>query len=93
MARARTAEGTRIRGAHRNGAGHPETGVRVDLASGAPFALRNFGDEGGELAAPHDLLERRAIRGRVIPLDALHTTRTTAKRIPERSGADDVFSV
>ncbi len=48
---------------------------------------------GGELAAPHDLPERRAIRGRVVTLDALYTTRTTAKRIPERSGADDVFSV
>ncbi len=67
--------------------------ARADPVSGAPFALRNFGDEGGERAATHDLLERRAIRGRVIPLDTLHTTRTTAKRIPERSGADDVFSV
>ena len=63
----------------------------VDHASGAPFALLNFGEEEGELAATHDLLERSDIRGKVITLDALHTTRKTAKLITER--ADYVFAV
>ena len=93
LARALAADGKRIRGANRNGAGHHETAALVDHASGAPFALLNFDDEGGELAAVHDLLERSDIRGRTITLDALHTTRKTAKLITERSGADYVFSV
>ncbi len=91
IARALAADGKRIRGANRNGDGHHETVARVDPASGAPFALLNFDDGGGERAALHDLLERSDIGGRVIPLDALHTTRRTAKRITER--ADDVFVV
>ncbi len=90
LARALAADGKRIRGANRNGADHHETVALVDRLSGAPFALLNFGDDGGELAATHDLLERNDIRGRVITLDALHTTRKTAKRITERSGAGDL---
>ncbi len=93
LARALAADGRRIRGASRNGADHHETAALVDHASGAPFALPNFGDDGGEPAAAHDLLERSDIRGRVITLDALHTTRKTAKPITERSGADCVFPV
>ncbi len=62
-------------------------------ASGAPFALPDFGDEGGELAATHDLLERSDIRGKAIALDALHTVRKTARLITERCGADYVFTV
>ena len=93
LARALAADGKRIRGANRNGEDHHETVALVDHASGAPFALLNFGDDGGELAATHDLLERSDIRGRIITLDALHTTRKTAKLITERAGADYVFSV
>ncbi len=91
LARALAADGKRIRGANRNGEDHHETVALVDHASGAPFALLNFGEEGGELAAAHDLLERSDIRGKVITLDALHTTRKTAKLITER--ADYVFAV
>ena len=93
LARALAADGKRIRGANRNGAGHHETVALVDHASGAPFALLNFDDKGGELAATHDLLERHDVRGRVITLDALHTTRKTAALITQRCGADYVFSV
>ena len=93
LARALAADGKRIRGANRNGEGHHETVALVDHASGAPFALLNFDDEGGEQAATHDLLERSDIRSRVITLDALHTTRKTAALITERCGADYVFSV
>ena len=91
LARALAADGKRIRGANRNGEDHHETVALVDHASGAPFALLNFGEEGGELAAAHDLLERSDIRGKVITLNALHTTRKTAKLITER--ADYVFAV
>ena len=91
IARALAADGKRIRGANRNGDGHHETVALVDHESGAPFALLNFDDEGGELAATHDLLGRCDISGRVITLDALHTTRKTAKLITER--ADYVFVV
>ncbi len=93
LARALAADGKRIRGASRNGDGHHETAALVDHATGAPFALLNFGDEGGELAATHDLLERSDVRGKVITLDALHTTRKTAKMVTGRCGADYVFSV
>ncbi len=91
LARALAADGKRIRGANRNGEDHHETVALVDHASGAPFALLNFGDKGGELAAMHDLLERSDICAKVITLDALHTTRKTAKLITER--ADYVFTV
>ncbi len=63
----------------------------VDHETGAPFSLLNFNDEGGELAAMHDLLERSDIGGKVITLDALQTTRHTAKLITQR--ADYVFVV
>ncbi len=89
-ARAPAADGRRIRGANRNGEGHHGTVALVDHATGAPFALLNFDDEGGELAATHDLLERSDISGRVITADALHTTRRTAELITER--ADHVLT-
>ncbi len=91
IARALAADGKRIRGANRNGDGHHETVALVGHESGAPFALLNFDDGGGERAATHDLLGRSDIGGRVITLDALHTTRKTAKLITER--ADYVFVV
>ena len=93
LARALAADGKRIRGANRNGGGHHETVALAGHETGAPFALLNFGDEGGETAAAQDLLERSDIRGRVITLDALHTTRKTAKLITQRCGADYVFTV
>ncbi len=83
LARALAADGKRIRGASRNGEGRHGTVALVDHASGAPFALPDFGDEGGGPAATHDLLERSDIRGKVITLDALHTTRKTAKLSPD----------
>ena len=91
VARALAADGKRIRGANRNGNGRHETVALVDHESGAPFALLNFDDDGGELAAMHDLLGRSDISGKVITLDALHTTRKTAKLVTQR--ADYVFVV
>ena len=46
-----------------------------------PFALLNVDDDGGEQAATHDLMERGDIRSKIITLDALHTTRKTARLI------------
>ena len=91
IARALAADGKRIRGANRNGDGHHETVALVDHHSGAPFALLNFDDDGGEQAATHDLLERSDISAKVVTLDALHTTRNTAKLVTQR--ADYVFVV
>ncbi len=91
FARSLAADDKRIRGANRNGEDHHETVALVDHVTGAPFALLNFGDEGGELATMHDLLERSDICGKVITLDALHTTHKTATQITER--ADSVFTV
>ena len=91
IARALAADGKRIRGANRNGTGHHETVALVDHETGAPFALLNIDDDGGEVAAAQDLLERSDISGKVITLDALHTTRKTAKLITDR--ADYIFVV
>ena len=93
LARALAGDGKRIRGANRNGSGHHETVALVDHATGAPAAMLGFTDEGGELAAMHDLLERTGIRDKVITLDALHTVRNTARLITERLGADYVMTV
>ena len=93
LARALAADGKRIRGANRNGAGRHETVALVDHATGAPVASLGFGDEGGERAALRDLLERADVRGRVITLDALHTVRDTARLITRRHGADYLMTV
>ncbi len=81
LARALAADGKRIRGANRNGAGRHETVALVDHATGAPVASLGFGDEGGGRAALRDLLERTDIRGRTLTLDAPHTVRDTATRV------------
>ncbi len=62
-------------------------------SAGAPFALPDFDDGGGELAATRDLLERSDIGGRVIALDALHAVRGTAKPVTERCGAECLLTV
>ena len=54
--------------------------------------MPDHGDDGGELAAMHDLPERSDIRGKVITPGALHTVRDTARLITERKGADYVFT-
>ena len=92
LGRALAADGKRIRGANRNGEDHYETVALVEHGAGAPFALLNFGDDGGERAATIDLLERSDIRGKVITACALHTTRKTAEVIHQRCGADYVFT-
>ena len=92
LARALAGDGKRIRGANRNGDGHHETVTLVDHTSGAPVAMLGFADQGGELAALHDLLERIDIQDKIITLDALHTVRNTARRILS-GDADYVMAV
>ncbi len=62
MAFARSADGTRIRGANRTGDSHHETVAFVDHASGAPFALLNVDDEGGA-SVTRELISRFQAKG------------------------------
>ncbi len=87
------ADGKRIRGANRNGEEHYETVTVVEHGSGIPLGSLEFRDEGGEGAAVTALLEEVSVAGMVITLDALHTTRKTARCIVEAHGADYLFTV
>ena len=58
-----------------------------------PLATLNFHDKGGEIAAVRALLEQTPVAGRVITIDALHTTRDTARTIVDTHGADYLMSV
>ncbi len=88
------ADGKRIRGANRQAGGsdHFET-LTLATHDGRPVASRCCRDEGGEIAALRALLEDVDIRGRLLTLDALHTTRDTARAIVETHGADYMLSV
>ena len=65
----------------------------VDHATGAPVASRAFNDDGGEIAAVQALLEQVPVEGRVITIDALHTTRNTARTLKQTHGADYLMTV
>ncbi len=93
LGRAIAVDGKRIRGANRNGADHHETATLVDHATRAPLASLAFNEEGGEVAAVHAPLERVPVDGRVITLDALHTTRKTARLVKDTHGADYLMTV
>ena len=68
------ADGKRIRGANRNGDSHYETVTLVEHGSGIPKASRSFYKDGQELDATRQLLSEIDVAGRVITLDALHST-------------------
>ena len=87
------ADGKRIRGANRNGTMRYETATLVDHSTGVPVANLNFHDQNGELAAVGALLEVVSIRGAVLTLDALHTTRDTTVSIVEQHAADYLLTV
>ena len=87
------ADGKRIRGANRNGSIRYETATLVDHSTGVPVANLNFHDQNGELAAVGALLEVVSIRGAVLTLDALHTTRDTTVSIVEQHAADYLLTV
>lgn len=86
-------DGKRIRGANRNGDGHYETVTMVEHGSGAPLGSLDFREEGAEIAAVFALLEEVSVEGKVITLDALHTTKKMARTIVESHGADFMFTV
>ena len=89
-----TADGKRIRVANRqaHGSDHFDT-VTLATHDGRPVASRCCRDEVGELAALRALLEDVDIQGRVLTLDALHTTRDTPRAIVEAHGAYYELSV
>ena len=86
-------DGKRIRGANRNGDEHYEVVTLVDHVSGMPLRSLDLRDEGGEVAAVLALLEEVCVEGKVITLDALHTTKKTADVIVRVHEADFVFTV
>ena len=61
--------------------------------AGHPLASRCCRDEGGEVAATRALLEDVDVRGCLITLDALHTTRDNERTIIETHGADYLLAV
>ena len=86
-------DGKRIRGANRNGENHYEVVTLVEHGSGMPLGSLDLRDEGAEIAAVFALLEEVRVEGRVITLDALHTTAKMAQTIAESHGADFMFTV
>ena len=86
-------DGKRIRGANRNGDDHYEVVTLVEHESGMPLGSLDFRDEGAEIAAVFALLEEVGVEGKVITLDALHTTTKMARTVVESHGADFVFTV
>ena len=85
-------DGKRIRGANRNGDSHHETVTLVAHGSGTPQASVSYHNEGEELEATRRLLSESDIAGRVITLDALHTTFDTVDLILDQ-GADYVLTL
>ena len=65
--------------------------VRHDNAM--PIASHTYTEEGGEIAAVRALLEGVDVRGAVITLDALHTTRNTILALRRRHGAHYLVTV
>ena len=86
------ADGKRINGVNRSGTVHHETATLVVHAEGVPIACRVCHEEGGEKAAALAVLEDVEIRGAVITVDALHTSRNTADAIVRTHGAHYLFT-
>ena len=87
------ADGKRLRGANRNGDDYFETAALVAHDTGLPVASHGYNDENGERAAVRALLEEVPLDGHVITVDALHTTRDTARSIVESRNADYLMTV
>ena len=87
------ADGKRIRGANRNGDGHYETATLVAHDTGLPVASLGFNDKNGEQSAIRALFEQVPLAGRAITVDALHTTKDTARSIVETHKADYLMTV
>ena len=83
----------RIRGANRNAGGAYFETVTLVTHAGRPLASRCCRDEGGETAALRALLEDVDLRGCVVTLDPLHSTRDTERAIVETHGANYMLSI
>ena len=92
-ATALAADGKRLRGANRQGDAHYETVSLVRHDNAMPIASHTYTEEGGEIAAVRALLEGVDVRGAVITLDALHTTRNTLLALRRRHGAHYLLTV
>ena len=81
-------DGKRIRGANRNAGGdaHFET-VTLVSHDGRPVASRCVFEEGGEAAATAALLEDVDVGGRMVTLDALHSSFDMERRVVDIHGA------
>ncbi len=79
IAQAIAVDGNGLCGANRNSEDHHETVTLVE--------------HGGDIAAVRAVLGTLPIAGRVITLDALHTTRDTARIIVGTHKADDLFTI
>ena len=86
-------DGKRIRGANRHAATRYETATLVAHDTGLPLATLGFHDEGGETAAVRALLEQVPVAGRLLTIDALYTTRETARLLITTHGADYLMTV
>ena len=91
--RALSADGKRIRGANRNAGGARFETVTLVAHDGRPVASRCLFEEGGEAAATAALLEDVDVRGRLVTLDALHSSLDMERRLVEMHGADCLFAV
>ena len=87
------ADGKRLRGANRQGDAHYETVSLVRHDNAMPIASHSYTEEGGEIAAVRALLEEVDVRGAVITLDALHTTRNTLLALRRRHGTHYLLTV
>ena len=93
VGRAIAIDGKRIRGANRTGEDHYETISLIEHGTGMPVSMLNYHDEGGEIAAVHAALETAPVAGCLLTLDALHTSRETARLIVETHNADWMMTV
>jgi predicted transposase YbfD/YdcC len=74
-------DGKALRGARTAGGGRVFLIAAIDHATGAVLGQRQVGDKRGEGAAARDLLTGLRVPGMVWTLDALHTTKATARLI------------
>ena len=74
-------DGKALRGARTPEGGRVFLVAAIDHATGAVLGQRQVGDKRGEGAAARDLLTGLRARGMVWTLDALHTTKATARLI------------
>lgn len=79
-------DGKVLRGNHARGVAETWLISAVSHKLGLTVSQVAFTSKKGEIVAGRELLEQLAFGGRVVTLDALHTTPETARRIVEKGG-------